>query len=266
MTGPAPAKGFLRLGVAGRLGEDRVRLLEAIDRRGSITAAARDMDLSYRATWDAVQGLNNLFRKPLVVAKPGGRAGGMAALTAQGHASLRTLLHLRAEIALTMERLEKRLADDPSADFCLESWNLVMRTSARNALRGTVKMIIQGAVSAEVTLEISPGVEIVAAISRASVEALGLAVGSDALALIKASFVILAAGDAPLRTSARNCLRGKVVAIEHGAVNTEVILELADGKTLAATITRQSAETLDLTMDAAMAALVKASHVILAVE
>ncbi|HZK99965.1 MAG TPA: TOBE domain-containing protein [Caulobacteraceae bacterium] len=125
---------------------------------------------------------------------------------------------------------------------------------------------ISGAVSAEVTLEISPGVEIVAAISRASVEALGLAVGSDALALIKASFVILAAGDAPLRTSARNCLRGKVVAIEHGAVNTEVILKLADGKTLAATITRQSAETLDLTMDAAMAALVKASHVILAVE
>ncbi len=260
----APAS--LRLGGVSRAGEDRLRLLDAIDRRGSITAAGEEIGLGYRATWDAVQALNNLFLKPLVRARAGGRSGGAASLTAEGAATLRTLRHVQAEITLAMRRLERRLADDPDAGAVFNPWSLIMRTSARNALRGQVKSVTDGAVNAEVVVDIGQGLEIVAIITRHSVEDLGLATGSEVVALIKASFPILVAGDAPIRASARNRLPGTIVSLDDGAVNSEVALELADGKTLIATITRGSVENLGLKVGDRATALVKASHVILAVE
>jgi molybdate transport system regulatory protein len=57
-----------------------------------------------------------------------------------------------------------------------------------------------------------------------------------------------------------------VAAVDEGAVNSEVVVDLAEGKTLVATITRQSAHDLDLRPGAPVTALVKASQVILAVE
>ncbi len=256
----------LRLGGASHVGEDRVRLLEAIARHGSITAAGQSVGLSYRAAWDAVQSLNNLFRTPLVRAQAGGRAGGTAVLTAEGEAALRTLRHIQAEIRLTVDRLQRKLQDEPGATLSLDAWSLVMRTSARNALHGTVTGVTDGAVNSEVTLEVSPGIELVAIISKASVESLALKAGSDVVALIKSSFVILMAGEGPFRTSARNALRGTIVRLEDGAVNTEVVLELADGKSLVAMVTHQSAKVLDLKVGDVATALIKASHVILAVE
>jgi molybdate transport system regulatory protein len=62
-------------GGAARTGEDRLRLLDAIARRGSITAAGEEIGLGFRAAWDAVQALNNVFPRPLVRAQAGGPSG-----------------------------------------------------------------------------------------------------------------------------------------------------------------------------------------------
>jgi len=67
-----------------------------------------------------------------------------------------------------------------------------MKTSARNAFAGTVKDMVKGPVSTEVTISVAPNVEIVAVISTRSAEGLGLAIGKRAHALIKASSVIVA--------------------------------------------------------------------------
>ncbi|OHD75211.1 MAG: transporter [Spirochaetes bacterium RBG_13_68_11] len=67
-----------------------------------------------------------------------------------------------------------------------------MKLSARNVLKGTVKQITDGAVNSEVTLELSGGATVVAIITRKSVSSLGLAVGKDAYAVIKASSVMVA--------------------------------------------------------------------------
>jgi molybdate transport system regulatory protein len=163
-----------------------------------------------------------------------------------------------------MTRLSRRLADD--ADLHLEPWSHVMRTSARNALRGVVVDIAEGAVNSEVSLQISAKLAIVAIISRPSVETLGLTPGKAAVALIQASDIILAAGAEAPRTSARNALSGVVAAVDEGAVNSEVVVDLAEGKTLVATITRRSALNLELRAGAPVIALIKASQVILAVE
>ncbi len=67
-----------------------------------------------------------------------------------------------------------------------------MKLSARNSLKGTVKKIEAGAVNSEVTIELAPGVEVVGIITKSSVESLGLAVGSEAFAVIKSSDVMIA--------------------------------------------------------------------------
>jgi molybdate transport system regulatory protein len=77
--------------------------------------------------------------------------------------------------------------------------------------------------------------------------------------------VILAKGE-NLRTSARNQIAGKVAGREDGAVNSEIAVDIGGGKTLVAAITLESARTLEITVGDPITALVKAPHVILAVE
>jgi len=68
----------------------------------------------------------------------------------------------------------------------------IMEVSARNTLKGTVKQVIHGAVSSEVTLEVAPGIEVVALITKASAQKLGLTEGKEAYAVIKATDVMVA--------------------------------------------------------------------------
>jgi molybdopterin-binding protein len=67
-----------------------------------------------------------------------------------------------------------------------------MKTSARNMLKGKVTKIEPGAVNSVVTIQLTGGEEIVSVITCSSVERLGLNVGSDAYAVIKASNVMVA--------------------------------------------------------------------------
>ncbi len=67
-----------------------------------------------------------------------------------------------------------------------------MKLSARNVLKGTVIKVTQGAVNSEVVLELAEGIQVVAIITRQSAESLGLAEGSTAYAVIKASSVMMA--------------------------------------------------------------------------
>ncbi len=66
------------------LGPGKVDLLEAIERKGSISGAAREMDMSYRRAWLLVDALNQMFARPLVIAAPGGARGGGAQITDYG--------------------------------------------------------------------------------------------------------------------------------------------------------------------------------------
>jgi molybdopterin-binding protein len=66
-----------------------------------------------------------------------------------------------------------------------------MEVSARNQIPGKVKNVVLGGVMAEVTVDIGDGKEIVAAVTRASVERLGLTEGADVVAVIKATEVMI---------------------------------------------------------------------------
>ena len=255
----------LRRGSQSRIGAERVALLETIGALGSISAAAKALDLSYKGAWDAVQALNNLFERPLVETQPGGKSGGAAIVTPAGHAVITAFHRIQGELSDVVARLQTQLSIDGDP-YDQIIGGLGMKTSARNALRGVVSRIEVGAVNCEVALKVADDLEIVAVITKDSVADLGLAVGVRAIALIKSSFVILAAGDEPLRISARNKLAGTVTRHEVGAVNDEVVIDLGQGKSITATITRASGEDLGLKVGDRAQALIKASHVILAVD
>lgn len=140
-----------------------------------------------------------------------------------------------------------------------------MKVSARNVFKGKITALVDGAVNAEVELTLSGGDKIVAIVTEGSVASLGLAVGKDAVAYVKAPWVMLLAGPADVKFSARNQLAGKVSKLQKGAVNTEVAVTLAGGATVYAVVTNEAVLELGLSEGCEAAALIKASHVILGV-
>lgn len=256
----------LHHGSTGRVGAERIRLLEAIGEHHSITAAAKAVDLSFRAAWDAVQALNALFARPLVETQAGGKEGGVATVTPAGQALILTFRKIDHELTHVVGQLEQHLADETEPLDRL-IWRLGIKTSARNQLIGVVESVLPGPVNTEVTLKIGDSdLRIISVISSHSAEALGLKAGVNAMALIKSTFVVLAEGHAPLRTSARNQIMGTVVERRTGAVSDEVVLEAQGHIRLTAMITHESAETFDFCIGSPVLALIKSSHVILAVE
>ncbi len=245
---------ILKRGGLARVGLERIALLEAVARLGSISAAAKAAGLSYKGAWDGVQALNNLFDQPLVSAAPGGRSGGAAQVTARGQAVIRAFRAAEREVGAAFARLEADLSSDAEL-----LWSLGLRTSARNALRGVVQTVEGDGVTATVTLALGEGLTLRASITRRSVEDLDLAPGRPAIALIKSSFVRLDAGDGD------NRLAGEIVDREAGEASAEVTLALPAGKSLVATL-RPGDGSWDLPVGATVEARIAASDVILAVD
>lgn len=247
----------------GGIGTRRIALLEAIGNTGSITAAAKAVGLSYKGAWDAVNAINNLAETPLVERSTGGAGGGGTHLTDRGTRLVRTYRAAEEEQARFLERLNRRLSHLAGELNLME--RLAMQTSARNQLLGTVTEITRGTVNAEVDIQLAGGDCLTAVITVASADNLGLEIGIPVTALIKASWMIVAAGDmADAGLSTRNRLVGAVAAITRDDVASEVTLELPGGATLAAVITRESADSLGLSVGHTATALFKASSVILA--
>jgi molybdate transport system regulatory protein len=249
------------------LGDTRVRLLEAIDRHGSISQAAKHVPLSYKAAWDAVDAMNNLADQPLVLRSAGGRAGGGTRLTEHGKRVVALYRAVEAEYQAALDRLAGQFADAPGGDmraFQRLLRRMAVRTSARNQFAGTVSALREGTVDVEVLVRLDEDLEVAATVTRASAEQLGLAPGSEVVALVKSSSLLLLT-DESLRISARNRLWGTVSRIVLGPVNAEVTLDLGRGRSATAVVTRESVAGLGLAEGVRACAAFKVSSVILAV-
>lgn len=244
-------------------GPGRIDLLDRIAAFGSITQAAKAAGMSYKAAWDAIDTMNNLAGEPLVERLAGGRGGGGSRLTRRGErlvANFRLIAHEHRQFVDRLSRQAEGMADD-----LLLMRRMRMKTSARNQFAGRVIALRKGTVNDEVELEITGGERIVAVITSESTANLGLAPGVEAFALIKASSVVLLTDDHGARLSARNRLAGTVSRVHAGTVNTEVIMRLSGGETLAAIVTNVSADHLGVAIGQRVDAIFKASSVIVGV-
>ncbi len=107
---PAADKVRLMVRVAfgrrGALGPGKMRLIELIDRHGSITGACKEMGMSYRRAWLLVEGLKQAFREPVLATQQGGVAGGGCRLTPYGR-----------EVLQRYRALERKARESVSADL-----------------------------------------------------------------------------------------------------------------------------------------------------
>jgi molybdate transport system regulatory protein len=263
--GPIEASVTLRRAAMSGVGRDRIRLLQAVAREGSITAGAKAVGLTYKAAWDAIEAMSNLFGRPLLETRTGGRKGGGAQLTATGLQVVEAFDRLESEMARVLRALEPDLAGSGISPRSLVS-GYFMRTSARNGLRGRISDIRSDTLNAEVSVAVAEGNTVHALVTSESVRELGLCVGREVVVLVKATFIIIAPGHEAPKVSARNCLTGIVKRSDVGTVNAEVTLDIGGGKSVTAMITAASCEALNLQPGSPACALFDAAHVILAID
>lgn len=251
---------------SGRLGSKRwMQLLASLNTTHSITAAAKAVDLSYKAAWDAIDAMNNLSDEPLVLRSKGGKGGGGTELTPRGQQLVATYQAVESLNARFLKHINRRIGHLSLDMRLIERLNML--TSARNQFAGTVTHIQRGAVNDEIELSLPGGERVIAIVTRESTENLGLEVGVEAVALIKAAWVMIAieGADQAMKLSASNQLRGNISRLTPGAVNTEVVVALKGGNSVAATIAKRAVEELGLVEGMPVTAFFKASSVILAV-
>ena len=136
-----------------------------------------------------------------------------------------------------------------------------MKISARNQLTGKVESIKEGAVNSMVTLNIGSE-KVVGTISLESVKELGLAIGKEATAIVKATEVMIGKGE--LKISARNKFTGKVVSISEGKVNSIVTVEVCGGNKISSTISNEAVKELELAIGMEVVTIIKATSVMIA--
>ena len=182
---PTPVLTFQGRGRAVR--PDHVAVLEAIERTGSLTEAARSLDVSYKHLWTTIQRMEVAAGRPLVRAVRGGRGGGgRASLTSDGQ-------RLLDEFRRVSGGLRGIVREEGF-------WEAVgLKLSARNRLRGTVKSVEKDHAAARIVLEVRGPARLSALITREAADDLDLRTGDTVDALIKSTEVMLAKRVRPAR-------------------------------------------------------------------
>lgn len=247
-----PASASLEL--AGALGhsaaDKRVEILRRVGEGGSISQAARDAGVSYKAAWQALDTLSNLAGAALVERAVGGSGGGGAHLTPAG----RRLLEAADALVRARDEVLARLAGQRRQDGPAGAGNaqapalaaLTLRTSMRNQLPCTVQALRRNGAAVEVLLALgdkAPGdkalAPLVSRITRESAQLLGLRPGAPVLALFKAAAVTVHAGEAVAEGTREtggtpaedggNLLPGRVTRASRATAGGEVALQLDSG-------------------------------------
>lgn len=251
----------LEMDGASFLGERRVALLEAIAEHGSISAAAREVGMSYKGAWDAVDALNNQSDQPLVIRSVGGKEGGGTRLTEHGHRIVQLFRAGESQYQRVLDSLLSGVDQFDALQQVLQRFS--MRTSARNQFLGKITRLVEGPVNTAVHLRLDRRNMLTAVVTTESAVNLGLQAGLEVSALIKAPSVLITT-DLQGRFSAENRLCGVISRIHRGEVDAEICLTLDQEKTVVATVTHDTVKRLSLQEGMPACALFAASSVLLA--
>ncbi len=211
--------------------DKRIDILRLVGESGSISQAAREAKVSYKAAWQAIDTLTNLAGVALVERAVGGAGGGGASVTAAGQKLLviaRLLNETRSQVLASYTSAEQSLS---GALPVLA--NMGVRTSMRNQLPCQIQKLVREGQVVRVYLRLANQALLVSRITQASAELLGLQKGQQVLALCKATAVVVTPwpsdAAAPSQSLTSHCVRGQAVRISRGAAGDEVSLQLDAG-------------------------------------
>lgn len=249
------------------LGDTRIRLLEAVERCGSISKAARQVPMSYKTAWDALDDLDNLADYPVIARNVGGAGGGGTRLTDYGRKLVAMFRAVEDEYQSAIDTLHKVAGPEVEDKMAFQRLlrRVTLRTSARNQFACSVTRVRSGPINAQVFLALDEECEIEAQVTTDAVKELSLAPGQEVVALVKAPAVFLLGGTG-MRTSVNNHLTGVVSRIQEGAVNAEVVLDLPLKRTrhVTSVVTMQAVASLGLKVGSPATAAFQATSLVLA--
>lgn len=246
----------------GYFGKGRVALLEQIDKTGSISKAAREMKMSYKAAWDAVNEMNALSNEPIVQRETGGKGGGGTVLTAKG----REYIALYKQIEQTQELFFKALgeyADDPKKLLAFTS-KLTLRTSARNQIAGVVTAVKRFKTNAEVKIKIANEIEVVVVVTTRSLKELDIYMGKQLHILLKSSWITLVK-ELPNIERDTNYIKGTIAQVQEDESHVEIIVALDETHQLVSFMPLSTFSALDAGIGDTVWALFDTSSALLAV-
>ena len=208
------------------ISDKRLEVLRLVAQSGSISQAAREAGISYKAAWQAMDTLTNLSGVVLVYRTVGGSGGGGARITAEGL----QLLALASQLQTARQQVLAQFAGGAAL-----ASGLGLRTSMRNQLPCEVVALSAASESdpiVTVRLRTAGGAELAASLTRESADLLGLCSGLAVLALCKATAVVVRSAasenDRPLRPD--ECgLPGVVERVSRGHQRNEISLALTGG-------------------------------------
>ncbi len=200
--------------------DKRIEILRLIGDSGSISQAARDAGVSYKAAWQAIATLSNLSGAVLVQRAVGGAGGGGALLTDAG----RQLLLVAGQLAQARQQVLDIAAAAPDASALP---HIGLRTSMRNQFPCWVDKLEAKGQTVRVFLRLADGTALVSRITKASAELLGLKKDLPVLALCKATAVVVTLQNAS--PAGGQHLSGQAQRISRGASGDEVSLLLDAG-------------------------------------
>ncbi|GME34658.1 MULTISPECIES: molybdenum-dependent transcriptional regulator [unclassified Pantoea] len=237
----------------------RIELLKRVQQTGSISQGAKLAGISYKSAWDAINEMNQMADETLVARATGGKGGGGATLTRYGERLIQ-LFHL-------MEQIQQKAFDALQQDTLpLDSLlaaiaRFSLQTSARNQLFGTVVSNDAQQVVQHLLIELADGVtQLNVALTQRSADRLQLAAGKEVLVLIKAPWIRINLDTA----EEDNQLAATVTAIEPGEQMSEVLMQLASGEILCATLSNEQLQQLKLQPGNAVIASFNAENAIVA--
>ena len=240
--------------------EKRIELLIAVKRTGSISKAAKEVPMSYKAAWEAIEAMNNLSTTPIVQRETGGVGGGGTTLTPYGENLIETFEILRNEQKKFLKNLSQ--ITDINTGTLKTIRKLSMQISARNQISGIVELIEHGKINAQVFIKLKSGNTLVSVITNTAANNLNLEIGDDVVAIFKSSTVLITT-DITLNISARNKFQGTVDSINQDEINTELVIDIGNNDKIASVITTNSFERLKIGIGSQVSAIIKASDVII---
>ncbi|MGJ7520272.1 TOBE domain-containing protein [Variovorax sp. LT1P1] len=213
--------------------DKRIDILRGIASTGSISQAAREAGVSYKAAWQAIDTLTNLAGVPLVERAVGGAGGGGALLTAQGG----HLLELADALDTARREVHARWSSrgaDAGAQADATMARLAVRTSMRNQLPATIDALTPFDRTVRVQMRLGTCGAMAARITQESAELLGLQAGMTVIALCKATAVRVERVDAVAQGARRqgamgNRLLGAVASVLRGDSGDEIAVALEGG-------------------------------------
>jgi molybdate transport system regulatory protein len=113
------------------IGPGKIALLEAIARSGSLSQAARDLEMSYRRAWQLLDSTNTAFADKVAVTSKGGRGGGGASITAFGHALIGSFRAFEKDVQARAARHFRPIASHTRNSVARTKRSRVIRLSDR---------------------------------------------------------------------------------------------------------------------------------------